>query len=156
MIRAWKFLCCCGLCPYSAFKIHFFLLFYCSKHLRGRHKMLLKDWIWGRANVLSGVLWNVNVWNCWNSHVHPWMPNEKFIARFEVLVVLLLNIRVFWDVTLVKIIFKGLCAIIIWVKLSKKNRPTGKFCVCYTDMVDVGSGWEGGKMVVVVVGGDLG
>jgi hypothetical protein len=40
--------------------------------------------------------------------------------------------------------------------LSKKNRPTGKFCVCYTDMVDVGSGWEGGKMVVVVVGGDLG
>jgi hypothetical protein len=68
------------------------------------------------------------------------MPNEKFIARFEVLVVLLLNIRAFWDVTLVKIIFKGLCAIIIWVKLSKKNRPTGKFCVCYTDMVDVGSG----------------
>jgi hypothetical protein len=29
------------------------------------------------------------------------MPNEKFIARFEVLVVLLLNIWIFWDVTLI-------------------------------------------------------
>jgi hypothetical protein len=27
--------------------------------------------------------------------------------------------------------FKGLCAIILWVKWSNKNRPTGKVCVLY-------------------------
>jgi hypothetical protein len=29
------------------------------------------------------------------------MPDEKFIARFEVLIVLLLKIQVFWYVTLI-------------------------------------------------------
>jgi len=29
------------------------------------------------------------------------MPNEKFIARFEVLIMLLLKIGIFWDVTFI-------------------------------------------------------
>jgi len=29
------------------------------------------------------------------------MPNEKFIARFGVIIVLLLNIQIFWDVTFI-------------------------------------------------------
>jgi len=29
------------------------------------------------------------------------MPNEKFIARFEVIIVLLLKIQIFWNVTFI-------------------------------------------------------